>query len=287
MTESRFGVFLAPEADDAARTVERAVRAEQLGLDLIGIQDHPYQRRFLDTWSLLAFIAARTDRIRLTPDVANLPLRPPAVLATAAATIDVLSGGRFELGLGAGGFWDGIAAMGGPRRSGAESVDALEEAIAIIRLMWSGEPSVSFAGGHYEIRGVKPGPPPAHPIGIWLGAYGPRMMRVTGRLADGWLPSVPRLPLEDIPERRRAIDEAARSAGRDPAQIRRIANVNGTITDGESSGFLRGPAAQWVDDLRRLQEDYGFQDFIFWGDGDPDTQVRRFAEDVVPLLRES
>ena len=286
MTGPRFGVFLVPESDDAERTVERAVAAEQLGLDLIGIQDHPYQKRFLDTWSLLAFIAARTERIRLTPDVANLPLRLPAVLAKAAATIDVLSGGRFELGLGAGGFWDAIAAMGGPRRSGRESVDALKEAIAIIRLMWSGEPSVSFDGEHYRIHGIKPGPPPAHPIGIWLGAYGPRMMRVTGRLADGWLPSVPRLPLDDIPERQKAIDEAARSAGRDPAQIRRIANVNGEITDGESSGFLRGPTGQWVDDLRRLHEDYGFEDFIFWGDGDPDTQVRRFAEDVVPALRD-
>ncbi len=286
MTGSRFGVFLVPDADDAARTVARAVAAEQLRLDLIGIQDHPYQKRFLDTWSLLAFIAARTERIRLTPDVANLPLRPPAVLAQAAATIDVLSGGRFELGLGAGGFWDAITAMGGPRRSGRESVDALEEAIAIIRLMWSGEPSVSFAGEHYRIHGIKPGPPPAHPIGIWLGAYGPRMMRVTGRLADGWLPSVPRLPLHDIPERQRAIDESARSAGRDPAQIRRIANVSGEITDGESGGFLRGPAKQWVDDLRRLREPYGFDDFIFWGDGDPDTQLRRFAEDVVPALRE-
>ena len=284
---TRFGIFLVPQADDAARTVARALGAEELGLDLIGVQDHPYQKRFLDTWSLLAFIAARTERIRLTPDVANLPLRPPAVLATAAATIDVLSGGRFELGLGAGGFWDAIAAMGGPRRSGKESVDALEEAIAVIRLMWSGEPSVSFQGEHYRIHGIKPGPPPAHPIGIWLGAYGPRMMRVTGRLADGWLPSVPRLPLDDIPERQKAIDEAARSAGRDPSEIRRIANVNGEITDGARSGFLRGPAGQWVEDLRRLREDYGFQDFIFWGDGDPDTQVRRFAEDVVPALRES
>jgi hypothetical protein len=146
---------------------------------------------------------------------------------------------------------------------------------------------VSFEGEHYRIHGIKPGPPPAHPIGIWLGAYGPRMMRVTGRLADGWLPSVPRLPLDDIPERQKAIDEAARSAGRDPSEIRRIANVNGEITDGARSGFLRGPAGQWVEDLRRLREDYGFQDFIFWGDGDPDTQVRRFAEDVVPALRES
>jgi alkanesulfonate monooxygenase SsuD/methylene tetrahydromethanopterin reductase-like flavin-dependent oxidoreductase (luciferase family) len=191
MTEPRYGVFLTPDAEQSERTLQRAIAADHLGLDLIGIQDHPYQRRFLDTFSLLAFIAATTERIRLTPDVANLPLRPPAVLAKAAASIDLLSGGRFELGLGAGGFLDTIAAMGGPRRTPKQSVDALEEAIAVIRLMWSGERAVSFDGEHYQLKGLKPGPPPAHPIGIWLGAYGPRMVRLTGRLADGWLPSVP------------------------------------------------------------------------------------------------
>jgi alkanesulfonate monooxygenase SsuD/methylene tetrahydromethanopterin reductase-like flavin-dependent oxidoreductase (luciferase family) len=283
--QPQFGAFLIPEADDAERTVQRAVAAEALGLDLIGIQDHPYQRRFLDTFSLLAFIAARTTTIRLTPDVANLPLRPPAVLAEAAATIDVLSGGRFELGLGAGAFWDGIEAMGGPRRTAKESVDALEEAIEVIRLAWSGEGAVSFEGAHYRLTGFKPGPQPAHPIGIWLGAYGPRMVRLVGRVADGWLPSVPRLPLDEVPPRQQAIDEAARAADRDPGEIRRVANVNGVITTEGSDGFLRGPASQWVDDLRRLQTDYGFDTFIFWGEGEHDEQVRRFAEDVVPAVR--
>jgi alkanesulfonate monooxygenase SsuD/methylene tetrahydromethanopterin reductase-like flavin-dependent oxidoreductase (luciferase family) len=285
----QFGIFLVPDGEDAQRTVERAVSAEQLGLDLIGVQDHPYQRRFLDTFSLLAFIAARTSKLRLVPDVANLPLRLPAVLAKAAATIDVLSGGRFELGLGAGAFWDAIEAMGGPRRSAKESVDALEEAIEIIRLTWSGERSVAFEGEHYRVKGFKPGPQPAHPVGIWLGAYGPRMVRLVGRAADGWLPSVPRLPLDEVPSRQKAIDEAARQAGRDPSDIRRIANVNGTITSGDSAGFLKGPASQWVDDLRRLRDDHGFDTFIFWGEGegDGDEQVRRFAENVVPAARQS
>jgi alkanesulfonate monooxygenase SsuD/methylene tetrahydromethanopterin reductase-like flavin-dependent oxidoreductase (luciferase family) len=285
MPEPQFGVFLVPDAEDAERTVRRAITAEELGLDLIGVQDHPYQRRFLDTFSLLAFIAGRTTTLKLVPDVANLPLRPPAVLAKAAATIDVLSNGRFELGLGAGAFWDAIEAMGGPRRSPGGAVDALQEAIQIIRLAWSGEPSVTFDGGHYRVRGFKPGPPPAHPIGIWLGAYGPRMIRLTGRLADGWLPSVPRLPLDEIPQRQAAIDEAAKAAGRDPAAVRRVANVNGTITGGESEGFLKGPAKQWVDDLRRLHQDYRFDSFIFWGEGDADEQMKRFAEDVVPAAR--
>jgi alkanesulfonate monooxygenase SsuD/methylene tetrahydromethanopterin reductase-like flavin-dependent oxidoreductase (luciferase family) len=285
MISPAFGLFLIPDADAPGLTVERAERAEALGLDLIAVQDHPYQRRHLDALALLTFIAAKTSRIGLVTDVANLPLRPPAVLAETAASIDVLSGGRFELGLGAGGFTDAIASMGGPRRSGKESVDALEEAIAVIRLVWSGESPASYAGEHYRVHGLKPGPQPAHPIGIWLGAYGPRMMRVTGRLADGWLPSVPRMPLDRLPARRQAIDEAARRAGRDPSEIRRVANVNGTITTGERGGFLQGPADQWVDDLRRLRSEHGFDGFVFWGDGDPDVQLRRFAEDVVPRVR--
>ena len=93
----------------------RARRADELGLDLIGIQDHPYQRRYLETWALIADLIARTERIRFFPDVANLPLRWPAMIAKQAATLDVRSGGRFELGLGSGAFWDAIGAMGGRR----------------------------------------------------------------------------------------------------------------------------------------------------------------------------
>src|SRR3954449_10827225 len=284
--EPLFGVFPTPNAADLDDIVEQVLTAERLGIDLVGIQDHPYQRRFLDTWSLIPFLAARTERIRFFPDVANLPLRPPAVMANAAASIDVLSGGRFELGLGAGAFWEGIGAMGGPVRSGKESVDALEEAIAVIRLMWSGERSVSFSGSYYSVDGVHPGPAPAHPIGIWLGAYGPRMMRVVGRLADGWIPSLPRMPVEEVPPRQNAIDEAARAAGRDPGAIRRIANVSGTITDdGTASGWLEGPPEHWVEELTRMTSDYGFDGFILSVGDDAAEQIARFGAEVAPAVR--
>jgi alkanesulfonate monooxygenase SsuD/methylene tetrahydromethanopterin reductase-like flavin-dependent oxidoreductase (luciferase family) len=98
--------------------------------------------------------------LRFVPDVLNLPLRSPAVMAKSVASLDVLSGGRVELGLGAGAFWDAVEAMGGPRRTAKESVDALEEALAIIRGFWSGERSVSFQGDHYGVKGVHPGAPP-------------------------------------------------------------------------------------------------------------------------------
>src|SRR6267143_1914324 len=170
----RFGVFLTPPAAQVDHTLALSVLADELGFDLIGVQDHTYQWRFVDTWTLLTAIAMRTKKIQVFPDVANVPLRPPAVLAKAAATLDLLTGGRVELGLGAGGFWEAIKAVGGPVRTPAESVAALEEAIQVIRLMWSGERNVRFDGKFYQLAGVQTGPRPQHPIGIWLGAYKPR-----------------------------------------------------------------------------------------------------------------
>ena len=282
-----FGIFPTPNAADLEQIEQQVLIADREGLDLVGIQDHPYQRRFADTWSLIPYLAARTERIRFFPDVANLPLRPPAVMAKAAASIDLLSGGRFELGLGTGAFWEGIGAMGGPVRSGRESVDALEEAIQVIRLMWSSERSARFEGRHYRLDGVHPGPAPAHEIGIWLGAYGPRMMRLVGRRADGWIPSVPRLPLEDVLPRQRVIDEAAHAAGRDPDSIRRIANVNGVITDGAGGGFLEGPPDQWVETLVGMVRDQRFDGFVLWPKEDPLGQTERFAREVVPRVRDA
>jgi alkanesulfonate monooxygenase SsuD/methylene tetrahydromethanopterin reductase-like flavin-dependent oxidoreductase (luciferase family) len=284
-----FGAFVVPDASDPDALLEQVLAVERAGLELVGIQDHPYQRRFLDTFSLLAFLAARTRDLTLFPDVANLPLRHPALLAKASASIDVLSGGRFELGLGAGAFWDAIEAFGGRRLNGPESVDALEEAIAILRMTWNpthpGERSVSFDGRYYRMRGAKFGPPPAHDIGIWLGAYGPRMMRVVGRLADGWLPSLPRLPLDELGGRVSLLEEAAERAGRDPRSIRRIANVNGVIADGPVEGWLRGPAEHWVEELGALHAEHGFDGFVLWSDGDMTEQIGRVAAEVAPALR--
>jgi alkanesulfonate monooxygenase SsuD/methylene tetrahydromethanopterin reductase-like flavin-dependent oxidoreductase (luciferase family) len=135
--ELRFGVFVTPAADAHDQVVRTAATADVLGLDSVSIQDHPYQPAFLDTWTLLTHLAAHTERVHLFPNVANLPLRPPAVLARAAATLDILSNGRVELGLGAGAFWDAIAALGGPRRTAGEAVEALAEAVDVIRALWT------------------------------------------------------------------------------------------------------------------------------------------------------
>ena len=184
-----FGASLPPDACQASTVLALSRVVEELGLDVLAFQDHPYQPGFLDTWTLLSYLAAQTTRVRLLPDVANVPLRPPAVLARSAASLDILSQGRVELGLGAGYFLDAIAAMGGPRRTAAENVDALEEAITVIRRLWTPGPPVQFQGRWYRLEGARPGPAPAHPIGIWVGAYRRRLLELTGRLADAWVPT--------------------------------------------------------------------------------------------------
>jgi alkanesulfonate monooxygenase SsuD/methylene tetrahydromethanopterin reductase-like flavin-dependent oxidoreductase (luciferase family) len=282
----RFGWFLVPDAGDPKGLLEEARLAERAGFDLVGIQDHPYQRRYLDTFTLLAAVAATTERIGLFPDVANLPLRHPAMLAKAAASLDLLSGGRFELGLGAGAFWDGVVAMGGPRRTPGEAVESLEEAIGLLRALWSGQPSVRFEGAHYRVVGGKPGPAPAHPVGIWVGAFGPRMLSLIGRLADGWVPSSPYVPPERLAGAQARIDAAAAAAGRDPAAIRRLYNVSGRIGPG-GGGFLDGSAGQWVEQLLPLVTDTGIDTFVLWPSESPARQLELFAAEVAPALREA
>jgi alkanesulfonate monooxygenase SsuD/methylene tetrahydromethanopterin reductase-like flavin-dependent oxidoreductase (luciferase family) len=282
----RFGWSLVPDAADPRALVEQARLAERAGIDLVGIQDHPYQRRYLDTFTLLAALATATDRVGLFPDVANLPLRHPAMLAKAAASLDLLSGGRFDLGLGAGAFWDAVAAMGGPRRTPGQAVEALEEAIGLLRRLWGDERSVRFQGSHYQVAGVRPGPAPAHPIGIWVGGYGPRMLALTGRLADGWVPSAAYLPPERLAAAQARIDEAAAGAGRDPAAIRRLYNVSGRIGPG-GGGFLDGPADRWVEQLLPLVTETGMDTFVLGPSESPARQLELFAAEVAPALRQA
>jgi alkanesulfonate monooxygenase SsuD/methylene tetrahydromethanopterin reductase-like flavin-dependent oxidoreductase (luciferase family) len=243
-----FGINIDPNAAGRAEAYEVARRADSAGLDLIGIQDHPYQRRFLDTWMLMATLLAETERIHVFPNVANLPLRGAAMIAKQAASLDVLSGGRFELALGAGTFWEAIGAMGGPVRRPGEAVAALEEAIRVIRLLWSGERAVRFDGRFYALHDAHPGPPPVHPIGIWVGALKPRMLRLTGRLADGWSVSLPYASPEQLPAMQRLLDEGTAAAGRQPQAIRRLYTPWARSPRARRAGSSRG---RWRTGSRR------------------------------------
>ena len=266
----RFGVFITPSAAEAHDVLRLAKLAEREHLDIVTFQDHPYQRRFLDAFTLLAMVAAQTDRIYLAPNVANLPLRSPVTIAKAAASIDILSEGRMHLGLGAGAFWDRIEGVGGPRRTPGESVEALGEAVDVLRAFWSdGDDPATFEGRHYRLNGADRGPVPADRIEIWLGAYKPRMLRLTGRKADGWLVSRGGAPPEALGELTAQIDAAAEEAGRDPRQIRRLYNID--------TNFGARQLAQ-------LYADHGISAFILMTD-DAD-EIKRFAHEVAPMVRE-
>jgi alkanesulfonate monooxygenase SsuD/methylene tetrahydromethanopterin reductase-like flavin-dependent oxidoreductase (luciferase family) len=284
VTPIELGISITPNWPERDEVLRLAQVADEAGLDLVGVQDHPYQWRFFDTWTLIAHLSARTSRIRFFPDVSNLPLRPPAVLAKAAASLDVLTGGRVELGLGAGDFWDAVQAMGGPRRTPGQAVEAAEEAIDVIRLVWSGQRGVRYDGRHYRLSGLHTGPKPAHDIGIWVGAGGPRMLDLIGRKADGWVPSAPWAPPEDLPGYLGRIEDAATRAGRDPQSIRRVYNLMGAIGPATGDRFI-GPVSYWVDELAHTAE-LGMDAFIFWPSGEDRVgQVQTFAAEVAPAVR--
>jgi alkanesulfonate monooxygenase SsuD/methylene tetrahydromethanopterin reductase-like flavin-dependent oxidoreductase (luciferase family) len=283
-----FGTFVTPSAQNAQHVLDLTVTADRAGLDLVTFQDHPYQPRFLDTWTLLSFAAARTERVRLSGNVLSLPLRPPAVLARAAASLDILSDGRFELGLGAGAFWDGIAAMGGRRLTPGQGVAALREAIEIIRDLWDTDSGgiVRHDGRYYTAAGAKRGPRPAHDIEIWVGSYKPKMLELTGTHGDGWLPTIEYLPqgTASLPELNARIDEAAHAAGRSPAADRRLVTLMHVSFAPTGRGLLNGPAKQWIEQLADLALTHGVTAYLIGGDDRAITE--QFASDVAPAVRD-
>lgn len=282
-----FGTFLTPSNQDPTRVLGLAELTEAAGLDLVTFQDHPYQPAFLDAWTLLAYVASQTETVRLAGNVLNLPLRGPAMIARAIASLDLLSGGRVELGLGAGAFWDAIAAMGADRLTPGQSVTALSEGIDIIRGLWdtSATGRLTAGGQIHRVDGAKRGPAPAHAVQIWLGALKPRMLRLTGTKADGWLPSLGYMrSLDQLTDSNAIIDDAASAAGRDPAEIRRLLNIGGALQEERSEKLLTGPPQQWAEQLAELALDYGMSSFILSGD-DPHA-IATFGQEVAPATRE-
>jgi alkanesulfonate monooxygenase SsuD/methylene tetrahydromethanopterin reductase-like flavin-dependent oxidoreductase (luciferase family) len=282
----KFGTFITPVNNAPEMAVALARRSEDLGYDLVTFQDHPYQPAFLDTWTLMSWVAAQTERVHIAANVLNVPLRSPAVLARSAASLDLLSAGRLDLALGAGAFWDAIEAMGGRRLTPGEAVDALGEAIDVIRGVLDvgfGTP-LRFDGDYYRLNGVQRGPVPAHDIPIWVGAVQPRMLRLIGQKADGWLPSIGSMKLDEFQTANKIIDEAAIEAGRVPREIRRLVNISGQFS-ASRGGFLNGPSKKWVDDLLPLVVNDGVGTFILMSD-DPGT-MEQFALEVAPALREA
>jgi alkanesulfonate monooxygenase SsuD/methylene tetrahydromethanopterin reductase-like flavin-dependent oxidoreductase (luciferase family) len=287
MTELSFGIGVPASAAPGGDPVGLAQEAERLGYDFVSVADHPCgSDSSYEAPTMLTWIAARTSRIKVASRVLAVPLRRPAMVAKFAASVDLLSGGRLILGLGGGYSDTEIAAVGGPALSPAGKIAALAEAVQVIRGAWT-QSGYTQDGRYHSVRDLEMEPKPARPIPVWLGTFGPRALAVTGRLADGWIPSLGYMPVAEIPAMRRRIDAAAEAAGRRPDQVRGILNVTVRI-DPEARpqpDGVAGSARQVVGQLRDLLG-LGFSGFNFLpGDPGRTATMRTIAEEVLPALR--
>lgn len=282
----RFGCCLLPTVADDTGPLQLAALAERLGLDYVGIEEHSHEAANYDSWTLLSAIGASTSRISLFATLDDLTLRPSAVIAKAAASLDVLTNGRVNVALGAGTSLDQLLSNG-EKQSDTEALAALEEAIQVMRLMWSGDPSVRFEGKFHQLAGLEPGPQPVGQIGIWLGVNDPQAARLVGRLADGWIVDhYPGMQPDDLARLNKQVDDAALAACRSPSAVQRIWKIRGTIGNEEDSVTLQGSAKEWAEWLAELAMEGGIDTFLLMEGENAEEQLRTFAGDVVPRVRE-
>src|ERR1700691_5218841 len=202
--------------------------ADEAGLDFVSLGDHPYFAERLDAYAALGFVLGATSNIAGAVIMTNLLSRPAPILARTVTGLSTISGGRVILGLGAGGKWEEIVALGVPRLSPAARIRALEEAILVVRALSGGGDPVTFDGEFYQVTDLAPAVIPSPPI--WVGALGPKALAVTGRNADGWIPGhLADWRSTEVAEGRPIVDEAALSVGRDPADVETIFNVTARL----------------------------------------------------------
>ena len=285
----RFGLFLSQAGKTWPQVLDEFTMAEELGFDHAWLVDH-----LVDTdgtpddgcheaWTLLAAIAARTTRIRLGVLVSSNTFRHPAILLKEAVTVDHISGGRVNLGIGTGWHEDEHRRFGIELPEPHERVDRFEEAVDLItRLMRQAATTVE--GRHYRLDDARLQPPPIQRprIPIVIAAHRPRMLRIAAQYADQWdtfaaMPGTATEGVEaELAERIGQLDEACRAIGRDPAAIRR--------STWATRDALRSTDA-YLDFVRRHHR-LGFTDLSTVAPAPADMAVlRSIAADVIPGLR--
>jgi alkanesulfonate monooxygenase SsuD/methylene tetrahydromethanopterin reductase-like flavin-dependent oxidoreductase (luciferase family) len=291
-----FGLGLENGVDQVAELLGHAYLADQAGLDVFSVSDHPYFAGRIDAYAALGFVLGATNNITGAVIMTNLLSRPAPILARTVTGLSTMSGGRFILGLGAGGMEEEIVALGVPRLSPAARIRALEEAVVVVRALSGGGDPVTLDGEFFRVTGLEPAAASTPPI--WIGALGPKALAVTGRHADGWIPG----HLADwrsttVAESRPIVDEAAASEGRDPTDIDTIYNVSGRLsqaslaaTRDDEGRWIGGGVAQWVEELTFAVLEHGAAAFIYVvrpGDSVSDTTLNLWAHEVVPAVREA
>jgi alkanesulfonate monooxygenase SsuD/methylene tetrahydromethanopterin reductase-like flavin-dependent oxidoreductase (luciferase family) len=280
------GLNLSTSAAPGSDPVADAIEAERLGFDFVSANDHPMGGSPThELWTQLAWVAARTSTIKVASRVVGVPYRNPAMLAKMAASLQTLSGGRLILGIGGGSNDEAIAALGAGTLTSRDKIDRLEDALRIVRGLWS-EPGFSYDGRVHSVRDATIEPRPSEPIPIWTGAFGSRGLRLTGELADGWIPSLDMAPPDTARAMRERIVQAAADAGRAPDAITCICNLEVRIgAEDPDRSVVSGEPGHIVERLRELLEvGFGGMNFIVAG---PDTeeQRERLAVEVLPALR--
>jgi probable F420-dependent oxidoreductase len=309
----RFGVQLS--SLPAAGWAERLRRIESLGYASVFWPDH-----FTPQWepvAALAAAAAVTQRVAVGSLVYDVDYRHPVVLAKAAATIQVLSGGRHEFGIGAGWMETDYREAGMPYDRAGVRIARLEEALQVIRSMWEQE-RTDFRGAHYQIRGMARAaelPAGMRPPRILIGGGGRRVLGIAGRYADivGINPQIPagrvlpETPADLAPERVREkvgwVREAAQQAGRDPAAIELqalvfvvaigddVRSLREALAKGSGMSveqvadaplFITGSAGEIRDRLMKRREETGISYIVI--QGKDEASLERFAEAVVEPL---
>jgi alkanesulfonate monooxygenase SsuD/methylene tetrahydromethanopterin reductase-like flavin-dependent oxidoreductase (luciferase family) len=291
-----FGLGLEAGVHQVDEMLGHARLADDAGLDLLSVGDHPYFAERLDAYAALGFVLGATSTITGAVIMTNLLSRPAPILARTVTGLSAISGGRVVLGMGAGGMWEEIVALGVPRLSPAARIRSMEEAIVVVRALSGGGDPVTFDGEFYHVSDLSPAATPTPPI--WIEALGPKALAVTGRHADGWIPG----HLADwrstvVAESRPIVDGAAASAGREPAEVDTIYNVSGRLTRNpqpetrdDEGRWIGGGVAQWVEELTFAVREHGAAAFIYLlppGESISDTTLNLWANEVVPAVREA
>ena len=298
--EPRFGVLILQNAPWPA-ILERAGRYEAAGLDAVWVADHFVHYAdptgpWLEAWTLLAGLATRTSRIRLGPLVSHAIYRNPAILARQAMTVDQLSGGRLELGLGTGASdYDWRIACGAEPWPFPERVERFGEAVEIVDRLLRGE-TTTYDGRYYRVADgtLAPGPLQRPRPPLTVAASGPRMVRLAARYADAWVTEGNYRDLwghgptaDDVlrltRERGELLSAAVAAVGRDPGAIRRAF----------LAGFSPGLEAPWgsadafADFVGRYRE-IGCAEFILPEPSAEEAAVfEQVTRDVIPALRQA
>jgi F420-dependent oxidoreductase-like protein len=324
MADIGFGVF-APQGwktelrsiEDAeaqwAKCREVALLAEDLGFDSIWVYDHfhnipePSHEAVFECWTTMAALAEATSRIRLGQMVSCTSYRNPALTAKITSSIDVISGGRLDWGVGAGWYWHEYEAYGWPFEENKVRIGKLQDAVEVVKAMWT-QPDAEFEGKYFSVKGAQCDPKPVqrpHPP-VWIGGGGEQLtLRVVARHADcanfGGKP-------DEWAHKREVLQRHCKDVDRDEDEIRKTISgevllrekeddIRALVDAGEAGSLWNEPYDSWVAgnlvgtpeqvcEKIRAYVDLGCTYFVPWcSDYPDDTTLRLLAEQVMPEFR--